>query len=95
LPVADGKVFVPEELNGKVASLQASETSTQVYALNVSNGLIRWYWQPVSNTGDASNALALNRTIYVSVGNSLYALDADNGEQVWFILMSLLPASED
>lgn len=63
----------------------SSAASTQVYALNVGDGLIRWYWRPSNNPGSASNALALNGTVYVSIGDSLYALNATNGKQLWVL----------
>ena len=63
----------------------SSAASTQVYALNAGDGLIRWYWRPSNNPGSASNALVLNGTVYVSIGDSLYALNATNGKQLWVL----------
>lgn len=61
--------------------------STDVSALNTSDGNLRWQWQRqlASNTASVSNVLALNSNVYLSIGGSLYALSSRDGRQIWVV----------
>lgn len=63
-----------------------SAISTDVYAINSSDGSLRWHWQPTSDTGGSSNVLALDEKVYLTVGGSLYALSASDGRLLWVTL---------
>jgi outer membrane protein assembly factor BamB len=66
-------------------SISTSAASTEVDALNTSDGSQRWRWQPTNNSGGASDVLAMNGNVYLAVGSKLYAMSGKNGAQLWTI----------
>ncbi|HEV2472421.1 MAG TPA: PQQ-binding-like beta-propeller repeat protein [Ktedonobacteraceae bacterium] len=63
----------------------SSAASNDVYAVNNSDGSLRWHWQPSNNNGGASDMLAIGGDVYLTVGGSLYALSANDGHLLWVI----------
>jgi outer membrane protein assembly factor BamB len=63
----------------------SSAASTDVYAVNNNNGSLRWHWQPSNFSGGASDVLSMSGSVYLTVGDSMYALSASNGQLLWVI----------
>jgi outer membrane protein assembly factor BamB len=64
-------------------SISTSVASTDIYAINANDGSQRWHLHPTNNDGYASDVLAMDENVYLSVGGRLYALSEKDGRQLW------------
>ncbi|HZS76328.1 MAG TPA: PQQ-binding-like beta-propeller repeat protein [Ktedonobacteraceae bacterium] len=89
---SDGRLYVAQTTT-YVSSIQiigqpqptvtSSGYSTDVYALNASDGSILWRWQPTNASGGSSDIAAADGNMYVVIGDSLYALHGSDGKVLW------------
>jgi len=76
---ADGAIYFAQNISS-VGSTQTN--SSDIYALNTSNGSQRWGWSPSQSFG-VSPVTGFDGAVYFFVGSNLYALNAANGKQLW------------
>lgn len=91
----DGRLYIAQTTS-HVASIQIvgqpqptvtpSGYSTDVYALNASDGSILWHWQPTNASGGSTDVAAGDGNMYVAIGDSLYALRGSDGKVLWKVL---------
>ena len=85
---ADGAIYFAQNISTAVSvSINGSGSSSQsnssnIYALNTSDGSQRWGWRPSSFIG-VSPVTGFDGAAYFFSGGNLYALDAANGKQLW------------
>ena len=83
--VAAGSITISGPNTTPTTQTSTSTPSTEVVALNASDGSLRWRWQPANNSGSATGVLFIGNSAYVAVGNSLYALSEEDGTVLWTI----------
>ncbi len=76
VPIKEGCAFYTALANG-VAYIVSGEG--KLYAIDAIKGKIRW----ISTNHYASNPMIANNVIYIHVNNSLHALDATTGKELW------------
>ncbi|HEY6543125.1 MAG TPA: PQQ-binding-like beta-propeller repeat protein [Ktedonobacteraceae bacterium] len=76
---ADGAIYFAQNISS-VGSTQSN--SSDIYALNTSNGSQRWGWSPSQSFG-VSPVTGFDGVAYFFSGSDLYALNAANGKQLW------------
>lgn len=76
--VADGKVFV-------TAGASSDDAPTAVYALDASTGTIAWFREFGERPYWTGTAYDDGKVFVVTNGGEMFALDADDGAQVWSV----------
>ena len=83
--VADSLVVSGQGIT-PTASISSSTASSEVEALNASDGSLRWRWHPTTTTsGGSTDVLSIGNAAYLAIGNSIYALSGKDGQLLWTI----------
>jgi outer membrane protein assembly factor BamB len=89
LPILPSHIVVAADSDTVYVTTQAPahsdilSNSNGIYALNASNGAVRWHYPFVPPALEMSLPLIVGSTLYVGVGESLVALNAETGELLW------------
>ena len=83
--IAAISIGVTSEGSTPTPTVLTGTPSSEVDAVNASDGSLRWRWQPASNSGDSTDVLAIGNATYLAVGNTLYALSVKDGTVLWTI----------
>jgi outer membrane protein assembly factor BamB len=74
-------------------SSNGNNASVEVEAFNINNGKLIWS-KRFANTGNPGLMTVLNGTAFTTIDNTIYALSANNGSELWNTRVSLDPPIE-
>ncbi|PKM76620.1 MAG: hypothetical protein CVU90_11755 [Firmicutes bacterium HGW-Firmicutes-15] len=85
LPAEDGKIFAIVNFNKSSSrSGQSTKLKTgKVYSFQIENGRSPKWQYTLNTTTELSAPVLYNMILYLTGGNKLYALNADNGSIIW------------
>ncbi len=68
---------------GKDGTIYAGSIDSFVYAINPSDGSLKWKYQAASGLAGSGGSLGPDGTFYIGDATSLYAIDTSNGTLKW------------